>query len=172
MMDVVITGRHVVITQALRDYTDEKFSRISRYSFKPMKAAVRLAVEKYRHMAEIILWVDGNRILAKEETDEMYQSIDLAMEKIEQRLRRYKEKLSQHNPPSTRRSPLRKMIKPRPIIARKPHMVSTLSLDDALVQLISKKGASLVFVDDADDKLKLLVRGKEDGIEMTELIIS
>ena len=50
-------------------------------------------------------------------------------------------------------------------------MVSTLSLDDALSRLTSKKIKHLVFVDDADGKLKLLVREKDDDFEMTELII-
>jgi len=171
-MDVVITGRHVVITQALRDYTDEKINRISRYSFKTIKAIVRLSVEKHRHTAEIVLSVDGNRILAKDETDEMYQSIDRALEKIEQRLRRYKEKLSRHKFPLPVRTPARKLNKAKSIIAREPYIVSTLSLDDALNQLALKKGPGLVFFDDADEKLKLLVRGKEDRFEMTELIIA
>ena len=170
-MQVTITGRHMEITQALRDYAEQKLKKVSRYSFKPMEATVRLAVEKYRHMAEIVLWVNGSRILAKEETDEMYQSIDLAIEKIEQRLRKYKEKLSQHKLPSKSRSSSPRMTKSKPVIAREAYIVSTLSLADALSRLTSKKGNHLVFIDDADDKLKLLVREKDDDFEMTELIM-
>jgi ribosome hibernation promoting factor len=170
-MQITITGRHMEITPALRDYAEQKLKRISRYSFTPLEATVRLAVEKYRHMAEIVLWVNGSRILAKEETDEMYQSIDLAMEKIEQRLRRFKEKLSRHKPAANTRSRSPKPMKPKPIIAREAHIVSTLTLDDALSHLKSNKSSHLVFIDDADDKLKLLAREKSDRLEMTELII-
>lgn len=170
-MQVTITGRHVEITQALRDYAEQRLKKVFRYSFKPIEATVRLMVEKYRHKAEIVLWVNGDRILAKEETDEMYQSIDLAMEKIEQRLRKYKEKLSRHKLPLNNRSLYPKATKPKPVVVRKASMVSTLSLDDALSRLTSKKIKHLVFVDDADDKLKLLIREKDDDFEMTELII-
>lgn len=170
-MQITITGRHMEITRALRDYTEQKFRKISRYSFDPMEATVRLAVEKYRHMAEVVLLVNGSRILAKEETDEMYQSIDLAMEKIEQRLRRFKEKLSRHKPPANTRRLSRKPMKPKPIIAREAHIVSTLTLDDALSHLKSTQSNHLVFIDDADEKLKLLACGKNDRLEMTELII-
>jgi len=170
-MQITITGRHVEITPSLRDYAEQKLKRISRYSFSPMEGTVRLAVEKYRHMAEIVLWVNGKRILAKEETDEMYKSIDLAMEKMEQRLRRFKEKLSRHKPAANARSKPPMPIKPKPIIGREAHIVSTLTLDDALSQLKSNKSSHLVFIDDADDKLKLLAREKNDRIEMTELII-
>ncbi|MBI3810796.1 MAG: ribosome-associated translation inhibitor RaiA [Nitrospirae bacterium] len=170
-MQVTITGRHVEVTRALRDYAEEKIKKLFRYSFKPMQATVRLAVEKYRHMAEIVLWVDGNRILAKGETDEMYQSIDLAIEKIEQRLRKYKEKLSRHKLPSSNRSRARKALIPKPVVVRDAHIVSTLSLDDAFSRLASKKNKYLVFVDDADEKLKLLVCEKDDDFKITELII-
>lgn len=170
-MQITITGRHVEITPSLRDYAEQKLKRISRYSFTPMEATIRLAVEKYRHMAEIVLWVNGRRILAKEETDEMYRSIDLAMEKMEQRLRRFKEKRSRHKPAAKARSKSPKPIKSKPIIGREAHIVSTLTLDDALSHLKSNMSSHLVFIDEEDDKLKLLAREKNDRIEMTELII-
>ena len=170
-MQVTIAGRHMEVTQALRDYTMQRLKKLSRYSFKPIEAAVRLSVEKYRHMAEITLWVDGNRILAKEETDEMYRSIDMAMDKIEQRLRRYKEKLSRHKPPSARKPRVPKPVKKTPMLTREACIVATLSLDDALSRLASVKTSHVVFFDDADEQLKLLMRGKNGHVELTELII-
>jgi putative sigma-54 modulation protein len=170
-MQVTITGRHMEITQALRDYTQQRLKKVSRYSFKPIEAAVRLSVEKYRHAAEITLWVDGNRILAKEETDEMYRSIDMAMDKIEQRLRRYKEKLSRHKPPSTRKPRVPIPLKKLPMITREAYIVSTLSMDDALSRLDSVRTDHVIFFDDADEQLKLLMRGKNGNFELTEIII-
>lgn len=170
-MQVTITGRHMEITQALRDYTQQRLKKVSRYSFKPIEAAVRFSVEKYRHTVEITLWVDGNRILAKEETDEMYRSIDMAMDKIEQRLRRYKEKLSRHKPPSARKPLVPKSLKKAPMITRDAYIVSTLSMDDALSRLASVRTDHVIFFDDADEQLKLLMRGKNGNFELTELII-
>jgi ribosome hibernation promoting factor len=170
-MQITITGRHVEITKSLRSYAEQKLKRLSRYSFDPMEATLRLAVEKYRHMAEIALWVNGSRIVAKEETDEMYQSIDLAMEKIEQRLRRFKEKLSRHKPSSSSRSPFPKPPKPKPIIVREAQIVIAQSLEDAISRLGSNKSNYVVFVDDSDEKVKLLTREKNDRLEITELVI-
>lgn len=171
-MQITMMGRHVEITPALREYAEQKLKKIARYSFKSIVATVRLTVEKYRHMAEIVLRVNGDRILAKEETDEMYQSIDLAMGKIEQRLRKYKEKLSRHKPSSNHRFPPSNAEKPNPIRTRKPHLVSTLALDDVLSRLAAAKTDYFVFIDDEDEKLKLVVRNKKDQFEMTELILS
>jgi len=105
------------------------------------------------------------------ETDEMYQSIDLAMEKIEQRLRRFKEKLSRHKPSSSSRSPFPKPPKPKPIIVREAQIVVTQSLEDAISRLGSNKSSYVVFVDDTDEKVKLLAREKNDRLEITELVI-
>ncbi|HUK57527.1 MAG TPA: ribosome-associated translation inhibitor RaiA [Nitrospiria bacterium] len=170
-MQVTVTGRHMEITPALRDYAEQRLKKVARYSFKPIEAAVRLSVEKYRHTAEITLWVDGDRILAKEETDEMYRSIDRAMDKIEQRLRRYKEKLSRHKPPSAKRSSALKAPKTTPMITRDAYIVLRLSMDDAMTRLASVKAGHVVFFDDADDQLKILVRGTNGHLVLTELII-
>lgn len=170
-MQITITGRHVEITPALRDHAMQRLKKISCYSFEPMEATVRLAVEKYRHRAEIVLWVNGDRILAKEETDGMYRSIDLAMEKIEQRLRKYKEKLSRHKLSSNRRIISPKPSEPAPVKTGKPYIVPTFSTADAVSRLTVREIDPLIFFDDADEKLKVLKFGKNGRLEMTELII-
>lgn len=95
-MDVEITGRQMEITPALRDYVNTKVARAEKYVSRSFGARVILEVDKLRHIAEIILNVKGSQLTAKEEGEEMYASIDGAMTKIEQQLRRYKEKLSHH----------------------------------------------------------------------------
>ena len=165
-----ITGRHVVITPALRIYAVRKLKRILRYSFKHVGVDVKLSVEKYRHRAEIILRINGERMLVKEETDEMYQSIDRAVEKIEQRLRKYKEKRTYHNPLKGLRSVSRPASREMALIKRKPSIVSTLSVGDVISRLSSKGPGHMVFLDDEDDRLKLIVRAQNGRFEITELI--
>jgi len=95
-MNIVINGRHMEITDALKSYTSEKVSKVEKYLPEGTEAVVTLEVEKFRHKAEVQLKVNGLLIQAHEETEEMYSSIDKVMDKIGRQVRKYKEKLKGH----------------------------------------------------------------------------
>ncbi len=96
-MQVTVIGRHMEATDALKQYATEKFSRLDRYLPKTVQVVVTLSVvKKVHHTAEAVIKSNGLLIQASEETEEMYSAIDLLIEKIERRVRRYKEKLVEH----------------------------------------------------------------------------
>ncbi len=96
-MQVTVIGRHIDITEALNQYATEKFGRLDRYLPKTIQVVVTLSVvKKVHHIAEAVIKSNGLLIQASEETEEMYSAIDLLVEKIERRVRRYKEKLVDH----------------------------------------------------------------------------
>lgn len=170
-MDLSITGRHVEITKALREYAEKKMERFSRYDITPMQASFRLSVEKYRHMAEIVLWVNGRRILAKEETDRMYHSIDGAVIKIDRMLRKYKAKKTRHKSPASGRTAVPR-TPPRPFIARhKQYLVPVLTLEEAVSRLGPRESGPIIFMNDDDETLVLLSKNRSGALEATELIV-
>ncbi len=97
-MQVTVIGRHIEATDALKQYATEKFSRLEKYLPKTMQVTVTLSVvKKVHHIAEAMIKSNGLLIQAHEETEEMYSSIDLLIEKIERSgSRKYKEKLVDH----------------------------------------------------------------------------
>lgn len=96
-MQVTITGRHIVVTPALKDYIRNKLERLDRkYFLKIVESQVILGVEKYRQVAEIIVIGKHMKLTGKDETRDLYASIDNALAKIEQRLVRFKDKLKEH----------------------------------------------------------------------------
>ncbi len=96
-MQVTVIGRHMEATEALKQYATEKFSRLDKYLPKTVQVVVTLSVvKKVHHTAEAVIKSNGLLIQASEETEEMYSAIDLLIEKIERRVRRYKEKLVDH----------------------------------------------------------------------------
>ncbi len=96
-MQVTVIGRHIEATDALKQYAVEKFSRLDRYLPKTVQAVITLSViKKVHHIAEAVIKSNGLLIQASEETEEMYSAIDLLVEKIERRVRKYKDKLVAH----------------------------------------------------------------------------
>jgi putative sigma-54 modulation protein len=96
-MQVTVIGRHIEATDALKQYATEKCGRLEKYLPKSVNVVITLSViKKVHHIAEAVIKTNGLLIQASEETEEMYSAIDLLMEKIERRARRYKEKLVDH----------------------------------------------------------------------------
>lgn len=96
-MQITVLGRHMEITDALKNYATERFEKLDRYLPGNTQATIILSVvKKVHHIAEASIKANGVLVQASEETEEMYSSIDLLLEKIERRLRKYKEKLSDH----------------------------------------------------------------------------
>lgn len=96
-MQITIIGRHLEATEALKQYASERFQKLERYLPRNSHATITLSVvKKVHHIADAMIKADGVLIQASEETAEMYSSIDLLYEKIDRRVRKYKEKLTDH----------------------------------------------------------------------------
>ncbi|HMK59521.1 MAG TPA: ribosome-associated translation inhibitor RaiA [Dissulfurispiraceae bacterium] len=92
-MNIIVNGRHLEITPALRSYSVEKMGKFEKYLSNISEAVVTLSVEKYRHKAEVLMKVNGYMIQAESVTGEIYSSIDEVVEKLEKQVVKYKEKL-------------------------------------------------------------------------------
>lgn len=93
-MNIIVNGRHLEITPALKNYAEEKVSKFDRYLSDISEAVVTLSIEKkYRHKAEVLLKANGVLIQAEGVTGEIYSSIDEVSDKLERRVKKYKEKL-------------------------------------------------------------------------------
>jgi putative sigma-54 modulation protein len=95
-MKLRITGRHLEITPALREYVETRFRRLDRYDLKMEPLQVVLGVEKLRHTAEVVGSVNGRPLQAKISTEEMYASIDELVDRVDAQLRKWKGRLVDH----------------------------------------------------------------------------
>ena len=94
-MQMNITFRHVDPIESLKTYAQEKVERVNKYLDTASEAHVVLSVEKHHHQADITIHSGRYMLRGKERSQDMYASIDLAMDKIERQLKRYKERLKE-----------------------------------------------------------------------------
>ena len=90
-MQINITARHLALTPPISDYVRKKVERCERYFDHLVWAQVILYVEKYRQVAEIVIHASKSTFRAKEESIDLYAAIDLAVDKIDKQLKKYKE---------------------------------------------------------------------------------
>lgn len=89
-MQIRLTGRHVEITDALREHVEKRLDKLSAHDDSIMDVRVVLSVEKHRNFAEITILARGaTKVHSHEATDDMYVSIDKAVDKIERQLKRH-----------------------------------------------------------------------------------
>ncbi len=92
-MQIEVSFKKMEQSDALRSYVDEKLSKVLKPLSEPISAQVVFQVEKYRHISKITVMANGIIIKGKEETNDMYSSIDLVLDKLDRQVRKYREKI-------------------------------------------------------------------------------
>lgn len=96
-MQLSISGRHLVVTAALKDYVTRKITRLERHYDHITNVRVVLAVDKLRQNAEATVHAGaGHEIFADAASDDLYKAIDALSDKLDRQLIRHKEKLTSH----------------------------------------------------------------------------
>ncbi len=95
-MQIAVTFKKVDPSDALKSYVQKKLDRFDKMLDSPAEANVVLSVEKIRHIAEITLNCDRVSIHAKEESENMYASIDALVDKVRVQIKKNKEKMKRH----------------------------------------------------------------------------
>ncbi|HEY8417212.1 MAG TPA: ribosome-associated translation inhibitor RaiA [Limnochordales bacterium] len=96
-VQVTVSGKNVQVTPALRSHAERKVSKLLKYfddARRPKMAAVVLSVERGRHTAEITFEVGSLLVRGEGRTDDMYASIDMAVDHIERQVRKFKTRIN------------------------------------------------------------------------------
>lgn len=96
-MQLNVSGHHIEVTESLRGYVQSKIEKIERHFDLVSDVSCILTVEKLRHKAEATVNVNGGTIYADAIEEDMYAAIDGLVDKLDRRVRKYKEKLVDHH---------------------------------------------------------------------------
>jgi putative sigma-54 modulation protein len=170
-MNIIVNGRHLEVTPALRNYAEKKIQRFDRYLSNISEAVVTLTVEKYRHKVEVLLKVNGVLIQAEGITGDVYSSIDEVAEKLERQIKKYKEKLVSHRkaegkPGST--VPEVAPVEVGRIIKNKRFELKPMSPDEAVMQMELLDKDFFVFTNDNSGSINVLYRRRDGNFGLIE----
>lgn len=96
-MQLNITFRQFGSSDALKEHVREKVERVNKYLDRAGEAHVVLSLERHLHHADITIHSGSWVLRGRDKSEDMYASIDMAMDKIEAQVRKYKEKLKNHH---------------------------------------------------------------------------
>lgn len=182
---VIITGRHVSITDAMRAHAEKKIQSIHLDYPRVMEARVILDVESpIRHRAEIVLHCANHiTIEASTVTADMYASIDETLAKVARRMRKFKTRMLKSHRPRKRGHQGSKVLpefvevpegeelvreagaapeEAAALIHRGPVKLKTLTEEEAIEELEINERAYVVFLNEETKRVSILHR-REDG---------
>lgn len=96
-MNLQVSGHHVEVTPAIRDYVTSKLERVTRHFDHVIDVNVILSVEKLRQKAEVTVHVRGKDIFVEAEDGDLYASIDALVDKLDRQVLKYKQKVQDHH---------------------------------------------------------------------------
>jgi ribosome hibernation promoting factor len=189
--DIKVIGRHVQVTDAMKNYAIEKVSKIERFQNRILEVIITLDVQKLLHIVDIVVKVNHTKIKSHYTGDNMYASIDLAVDKLQRQLSRYKSRIQDHHATSRQvvdmrvnvfKAPdevnladvndqieeenQRKMVenfRPHEVVSRETLPLKTLNLDEAIWQLELSGDPFMIFKSEETQKIKVIYRREEDG---------
>lgn len=190
--DIQITGRHLEITDAMKDYAMEKVSKMERFMNRIIDVNIIMDMQREDHRVEIILKVGHLKIRSQASTTDMYASIDKAVAKLEAQLLRYKSKLNDHHakghavanmnvniisaPKDAELDEVndaidgefQELTKPHQILNQKTLPLKILTEEEAVMKMELSGDAFMLFKNEADQKLKVIYRLKDENYGIIE----
>ncbi|SRR5258708_207314 len=178
-MELNITARHLKLTTPIADYAQKKLEKAKKYFGQLIWAQVILDVEKNRHIAEFVIHASGHTFTAKEESTDLYAAIDLASDKIDEQLRRYKERRRPHRTERgirTRRAPWTEL--PSDLSEAPDHRVSSVrvlrlnpqSLKEAIRTMEQSDSAHWIFLNKDNERVTVVYRKPDKTFGVVESI--
>ena len=95
-MNFTVSGHHVSVTPAIRDYVLTKFERVNRHFDNVIDVNVILSVEKLAHKAEVSVHVRGKDIHVETVDENMYAAIDTLADKLDRQVLKYNDRAYNH----------------------------------------------------------------------------
>jgi putative sigma-54 modulation protein len=170
-MEIKFTFKNFEPSEHLKKYARTRFEKISKYMLDSENAdlQVNLEVEKFRQIAEVILTAKNLHLSATEESEDMYSTIDLVLDKLEAQVKKVREKVKDRHK-KRKEKPVRMDVisfskgetgKKEPVIVQTDHYEpKPMSVEEAAMQLESLNYEFLVFLNADTERVNVIYRRK------------
>ncbi len=172
-MQIKFNFKNFEPSEHLKKYAQDRFEKLSKYMTDNHAAElqVNLEVEKFRHIAECILTAKDLHISANEETEDMYSTVDLSLDKLEAQLKKQRDKVKDKRKKSREKQQVRMDIisfapseegeQEQSIVASDQYEAKPMALEEAAMQLEALGYEFLVFLNAETERVNVVYRRKD-----------
>lgn len=193
--NVDVQGRNIEMTEAMEDYAMEKVAKIEKFMNRIIDVSVILEVQKLEHRCNIVLKAGHTKVKSHAISDNMYASIDKAVDRLQTQLLKYKDRIQDYhskanvaeeininvlatselelteiNDDIDEENSQKNTMKfvPHKIQRQKKLPLKLLTNDEAIMKLELSGDAFLIFKGEVDRKLKVIYRRRDDSFAIIE----
>jgi putative sigma-54 modulation protein len=184
-MDITVTGRHVDVTPAIKEYAAKKIEHIGIDFPRILSAHFIVDVEKFRHIAELIITC-GNHITieAREISEDLYASLDGVVDKVARQMRKYKTKIQNHHQRPRRGETrhvdehvlthdLHEDLGQHRVVRTEQFAIKPMFVDEAVLQMeLSVNHQFMVFLNAETQKVNVLYRRKNGDFGLIQPMLA
>ncbi len=163
-----IKGKNIALSNALKDYVEKRLGKLDKYFDNNPEAIVTLVVEKERHRVEVTLPINGYILRGEEESNDMYECVDLVVNKLEKQIAKYRTRLFKKNKTQTIRDyavvsegPAEEYKEPE-LLRTKRFAIKPMPLEEAIMQM-NLLGHNFYVFSNADTEEVNVVYKRKDG---------
>lgn len=174
-MRVMVRTKGTEVTDPLREYAESKLQSLDKYFDKEAEGSVMLRVESGVHIAEMTVHVHSYFLRAEQRSDDMYLSIDRALDSLEKQYLRHKEKLDRKHRgrgiKKVNKEVFREEAEPaeeQTIIRRKAFQLKPMTEEEAMMQMDMLGHSFFVFTNAETDQVNVLYARKDGQYGLIE----
>ncbi len=178
-MDINVRGKNIEVTPALEEYAHKKLAKVFKFFEDNAEIQVVLSVVREAHVVEVTVLFNSLILRSEENTDNMYASIDLAIDKIEKQVIKYRKKLNQRFRQSgTRQINERLMAEEKTaqekeseepkVVKTKQFLLKPMDVEEAILQMNLLSHDFFVFNNAETDSISVLYRRKDGNYGLIE----
>ncbi len=162
-------GKNIELTESLKNMAEKKFSKLDKYFSEEAEARVVFSTVREQQTVEVTIFLPKTIIRAEETTDDMYSSMDNAVDALARQIRKHKTKLKRRyqNNETIRFDEIAEKEKEKEetenkIVKRKNFELSPMNEEEAILQMELLNHNFFVFLD-ADTEAISIVYKRKDG---------
>jgi putative sigma-54 modulation protein len=194
--NISIAGKHIAITDAIRNYVMEKMAKVDKITDQVIDVAVTLDAQKLEHNCSVLMNFIHFHIKVQASTDNMYSAIDKCSDRLVALVRKYKSKLQSKRFKDLTAvdihvnviQPLQDELKEinedieaenakkeaerfqlHRIVAKETMPLKTLTQEEAVIKMEITDDPFLIFRSEEDQKIKVIYRRKDENYNVVQL---
>jgi putative sigma-54 modulation protein len=174
-LKIDLTALNIDVTDDLRNHVEKKLGKIEKYFDRSASAQVVLSSQRERQIVEITLPLDGFVVRGQEATSDIYASVNLAVDKIERRIERYRARFqrrkregrAQARSLAAQVTPAETGGEPR-LVKVKRFNIKPMNVDEAIMQMSLLGHDFFVFMSSETEQVNVLYRRKDGDYGLIE----
>ena len=169
-------GKNIELTESLKNVAEKKFSKLDKYFSEEANARVVFSTVREEQTVEVTIFLPKTIIRAEETTDDMYSSMDNAVDALARQIRKHKTRLKRRyqNNETIRFDELmdKEAAKDEPehkIVKRKNFELNPMNEEEAILQMDLLNHNFFVFLDGDTDGVSIVYKRKDGNYGKIEV---